>query len=74
MPRQVLPPDPTPVQVYADLWLARNGPDWVDVTQEMLVDTEGTLGLMTRALARAGLLEHHFVSTEMKYKAKLKQE
>ena len=62
-----------PLRTYIDLWVVRNGEDWVDVTEEMLIDKNGTLGQMTRALARANMLEQHYMSETMTFRAKLKK-
>jgi hypothetical protein len=67
------PPDPTPLQVYTDLWVVKHGQEWVPVTEEMLVDNEGIEGRMTRALARANLLEQHYLVDQMVFKAKIKE-
>ena len=63
---------PVPPQVYADLWLVQHGPDWVSITEEMLIDADSVEGQMTRTLAAAGLLEQHYLTTEMVYKTRLK--
>lgn len=66
-------PDPVPLSTYVDLWIVRNGHDWVTVTEEMLIDDTGVLGQMTRALAKANLLEQHFMSDRMEFRAKIKE-
>lgn len=66
-------PDPVPLQTYVDLWVIRNGTDWVEITEEMLIDQEDTLGRMTRALASADMLAQHYVVSKMMYVAKIKE-
>ena len=66
-------PDPVPLQTYVDLWVIRNGTDWVEITEEMLIDQEDTLGRMTRALASADMLVQHYVVSKMMYVAKIKE-
>lgn len=65
--------DPVPLQTYVDLWVIRNGTDWVEITEEMLIDQEDTLGRMTRALASADMLVQHYVVSKMMYVAKIKE-
>lgn len=65
--------DPVAIGTYVDLWVVRHGQDWVPITEEMLVDNETTDGRMVRALSRAGLLEQHFLSDRMEYRAKIKE-
>lgn len=62
-----------PLQTYVDLWVARNGDDWVDLTEQMLIDQDDCLGHMTRVLARANLLEQHYLTETMTFKAKIKK-
>lgn len=66
-------PDPVPLQTYVDLWIVRNGTDWVEITEQMLIDEEGTLGRMTRALAKANMLDQHYLVSTMQYKARIKE-
>lgn len=72
-PSEPVTPDPVPLQTYVDLWIVRNGTGWVEVTEEMLIDQEDTLGRMTRALASADLLVQHYVVSKMMYVAKIKE-
>ena len=72
-PSDPVTPDPVPLQTYVDLWVIRNGTDWVEITEEMLIDQEDTLGRMTRALARADMLVQHYVVSKMMYVAKIKE-
>jgi len=69
----MLPPDPTPLRTYIDLWVVRNGQNWVDISEDMLIDAEGTIGRMTRALAKANLLDQHYMTETMTFKAKIKE-
>lgn len=67
------PPLDAPLQTYIDLWVIRNGEDWVDLTEEMLIDQSDCLGHMTRVLARANMLEQHYMTETMTFKAKIKK-
>jgi hypothetical protein len=66
-------PDPVPLSTYVDLWIVRNGHDWVTVTEEMLIDGESVLAQLTRVLAKADLLDYHYMSDRMEYRAKIKE-
>jgi hypothetical protein len=66
-------PDPTPLSTYVDLWIVRNGHDWVTVTEEMLVDGDSVLNEMTRVLSKADLLDYHYMTDRMEFVAKIKE-
>ena len=68
-----LPRDTTPVQVYVDLWVVKYGQDWVDISEEMLIDKDSALGRMTRKLALENMLDQHYLTETMTYRAKIKQ-
>jgi hypothetical protein len=66
-------PDPTPLSTFVDLWIVRNGHDWVPVTEDMLIDKNSVLGEMTRVLSKADLLDYHYMSDRMVFVAKIKE-
>lgn len=65
--------DPVDVATYVDLWVVKYGHDWVALTEEMLIDSETSEGRMVRTLARAGMLEQHYMSDRLEYRAKIKE-
>lgn len=65
--------DPVAVSTYVDLWVVKYGHDWVPITEDMLVDRETPDGRMVRALSRAGMLQQHYLSDRMEYRAKIKE-
>ena len=66
-------PDSVTVRTYVDPWVVKYGHDWVQITDEMLIDNDTFDGRMVRALARGGLLDQHYLSDRMEYRVKIKE-